>query len=577
MENIWNEISDHLPVWLRAEAEERVRQAAPHYLWYWGKGKSKRGYCTACRQTVEQQGAPLNALTRRESVVEAIEMERQANGLYGGALPEISHWDWRKEYPARYWTHKAFGCCPACGAVIQFRQLNLGRRYMNDTVYLCHYSKSAKDTETYVMTLWHACFFWSGWHPETMREPETDLRLREVCLMKHGAAGQRFVAERVWTAVPGEDGNARDFQVHYGWVKRKQCKSGFDPGEDKGEFAQSRCMWVRDEWSVESAFHGTRVAETAATLDGCAWFDGIDLYHAILRYPCIEYLCKLGYGHLARLIPEHSAGTLMNLRGKNAQAVLKLDGNTYGWLRGKKIPLDAQLLQLIHARDKLHLRLGNDLILALHRHRPAYDADFLCRVTEALPPGKREKAIRYALKNSIADYDYLDHLKILTSLNEDLNDDQLILPRDFAELHGRLAGRAAILKSKEKDLRIRNRAGKLAEYQFSALGLIIRPMLSAAEIIHEGAVLHHCVGTYVDRYAKGETILLCLREESAPRTPKYTVEFSKKGTLVQCRGYKNGWKGDEWENGILKKDAERIAAFWKLFAWYRQEWRRRAA
>ena len=579
MEEIWGTISGHLKKGLRAEAENRIWEAAPHYIFYWpGPRGGHRGLCTACWQMIEEkeQRGRLSALDREQGR-EALKKSYEDSGFYGGLTPELRAWGFEEERPAAF-RHKSHGTCPLCGALIQYRAEGMSRTYMYDTVMLSHYSRSAQDESLYVMTLWRCGIDWAGWHPEIQPRPDTDLELCEVCLMQAGKPGQRYVLETCWTAdFDSEDCRARNFREVRRWAKRKECKGGYDPGGAKPTtFAAGRAAWVRDEWSIEEAFRGTRVAETARLIDHSEYIDGIDLYHAILRYPCTEYLAKLGYQDLAAMIVAKKAGRLMNLRGKTAQAVLRIDGNTWGWLRGNKVPLDARLLEMLHTRDRLQLRLGNDSLLKLISWRGLgqIDADFLRRIAAFFPPGKREKAIRYVIKSGIAVYDYIDHLDILRQLDADPLDDALTMPRDFAAIHAREAGRLKAASDKEKSKRVQKRAEKLGEYQFAALGLVLRPMVSAEEIIREGAVLQHCVGGYVDRYANGKTIILCLREEEAPATPKYTVEFTTAGKLVQVRGYRNGYKGNEWEDGILKKDADRVAEFWRLFEMYRKEYKK---
>ena len=45
------------------------------------------------------------------------------------------------------------------------------------------------------------------------------------------------------------------------------------------------------------------------------------------------------------------------------------------------------------------------------------------------------------------------------------------------------------------------------------------------------------MGSYVNKVAKGETIILFIRKESEPDKPYYTMEW--KGKVIQCRGKNN--------------------------------------
>ena len=85
---------------------------------------------------------------------------------------------------------------------------------------------------------------------------------------------------------------------------------------------------------------------------------------------------------------------------------------------------------------------------------------------------------------------------------------------------------------------------------------MLRPLKDTAEVIREGTALHHCVGSYAQRYAEGQTVLCCLRRASAPDTPLYTVEFTPAGKRVQCRGD---------HNQTAREDEPVLEQFWAAF------------
>lgn len=83
---------------------------------------------------------------------------------------------------------------------------------------------------------------------------------------------------------------------------------------------------------------------------------------------------------------------------------------------------------------------------------------------------------------------------------------------------------------------------------------------SGEEVIAEGRILDHCVGSYVDRIAKGETIILFMRKRSDPQKPFYTLNISPDGTrLIQAHGYKNRWPATDPETlPFLDKWVEKL-------------------
>ena len=69
-------------------------------------------------------------------------------------------------------------------------------------------------------------------------------------------------------------------------------------------------------------------------------------------------------------------------------------------------------------------------------------------------------------------------------------------------------------------------------------GLFIMIPEKLDDLKREGETLHHCVGTYINRVAKGETMIFFVRKEEEPEKPYYTMEW-KNGKIIQCRGFRN--------------------------------------
>ena len=75
-------------------------------------------------------------------------------------------------------------------------------------------------------------------------------------------------------------------------------------------------------------------------------------------------------------------------------------------------------------------------------------------------------------------------------------------------------------------------------FSLQGKGLILVVPKSADDIKAEGAALHHCVGTYVERVAKGETSIFFIRKKEEPDKSYYTMEW-KNDKMWQCRGLHN--------------------------------------
>ena len=75
-------------------------------------------------------------------------------------------------------------------------------------------------------------------------------------------------------------------------------------------------------------------------------------------------------------------------------------------------------------------------------------------------------------------------------------------------------------------------------FSIKGKGLILIVPKSGDEIRAEGEVLHHCVGGYVSKVARGETNIFFIRKTDKPNEPYFTMEW-KNNTVVQCRGLRN--------------------------------------
>ncbi|MEK4113249.1 PcfJ domain-containing protein [Paenibacillus sp. FSL M7-1414] len=134
--------------------------------------------------------------------------------------------------------------------------------------------------------------------------------------------------------------------------------------------------------------------------------------------------------------------------------------------------------------------------------------------------------------------DWRDYRKECKELGMSLEEDRYLFPNDLRKIHTELSKRIKLKNNKPLDLKIRSRADILKKYMFQMDGFLMRPIASLEELYDEGTELNHCVGRYAEDYAKGQVILFCVREESKPETPFYTMELVG-SKVMQCRGFKN--------------------------------------
>ena len=155
--------------------------------------------------------------------------------------------------------------------------------------------------------------------------------------------------------------------------------------------------------------------------------------------------------------------------------------------------------------------------------------------------------------------DWVEYLGWCKELRYDTNNMFIYMPKNFKAVHDRTAEEYQALQDKKtaEEKRKREAAAKkameetkkaLAEilkqndgtdaFLIKGKGLILIVPKTGDEIREEGAALHHCVGSYVDRVAKGETSVFFIRKEDSPDKPYFTLEW-KNNDIAQCRGLHN--------------------------------------
>lgn len=136
---------------------------------------------------------------------------------------------------------------------------------------------------------------------------------------------------------------------------------------------------------------------------------------------------------------------------------------------------------------------------------------------------------------------YTDYLNMRAALGYDLSNTVYQQPRRLDAAH---ASMVAETNKEEADKRIAEVNVKFAnikksyrrlrkQYYYEDDDYIIRPARSAAEIVEEGRILHHCVGgdSYLKKHDNGETYILMLRFKEEPDIPYITIEIDGQRVL----------------------------------------------
>ena len=142
--------------------------------------------------------------------------------------------------------------------------------------------------------------------------------------------------------------------------------------------------------------------------------------------------------------------------------------------------------------------------------------------------------------------DYHDYLKMAEKLGYNMREPWILFPKNLEQRHEELIeeSREREIKAKEdldnkKDKKYEKYRKRDSYLEMETEQFLLRLPKRIHEIRQEGNAMHHCVATYIDRVAKGETTILFLRKKQNPETPFYTMEVNN-GAMIQCRAKYNG-------------------------------------
>lgn len=561
----WHEAELHAGRLLRTpgiygEVWKAAKKVMPHYIFTQGDERHRTGWCSACEQFVdcgkEAMSDQLPSWVNNDPYLADDDDEQPFIPFAGESKFEFDRW-----YGEGGTRHNCTGYCPSYGERVRFRSAARGIRSIYDKRFMIIYQKSEIDPQNTVVCAGYRLD--CSYRKTDAFQPEFPLEITplEVCVFRYGDGGERFIQEMKWHGIEGWKPT---------WSHRKDCAGGFAPG-----MFGNTIQVVLDQQSFWDAVTGTPFEKSTApgsdiwATSAGRLYDRIDIMNALAKYPCLEYLFKLDQDDIACAAINRTIGNRINRRGKTAREVLKLNADDWGQVKGNHIRLtpDALDVHRIARRRKMKMDMA---LISWCGHVRGW-AEYFRQICQMMAGADIPRMMKYCRKNGIALLEYKDHVSMMRFLGMGPQDREFLLPRNFAECHHELAVRMGDVKDTQKTVKIQSRIQKgiLDDYFFSAEGLTLRPAFTAAEIVAEGNYLKHCVAGYVDRYAEGGTVICFLRDDRNMNKPRYTVEFSTDGRLVQCRGYKN----DRTDESRAQKEAdeERLERFWRLHRMYRNE------
>lgn len=145
---------------------------------------------------------------------------------------------------------------------------------------------------------------------------------------------------------------------------------------------------------------------------------------------------------------------------------------------------------------------------------------------------------------------YLDYRHVLYLMPKELGKGLPIYPQDFSkinslhdkavEIFNREQERIKIAKNAENQTRYLENYYKLAKsFEFSDDTYSIVAVKDLQDLIREGRILKHCVGSYIDSVSNGKEYILFLRQNKDIETPFFTIDVTPDNKVRQIHGHSN--------------------------------------
>lgn len=282
---------------------------------------------------------------------------------------------------------------------------------------------------------------------------------------------------------------------------------------------------------------------------GFQTFNYLDQYQ---QYPLIEYLVKSRLYKFTKQVIYKTVYSSddINLSGKRLENILNI--NKSQLVIAQRIDAGKEELDVIRKANKANINLTDEQILFIAKNLR------IERVIEMTQYATIHKMIKYIMSQATKGMgindtfrDWGDYIRNCKVLEYDLRNDFVLFPRNLKEAHDiayKLVqdNKNELFNKAIKEMSIR--LGELYNWKYKNYMVIVPK--TAEEIMKEGQQLHHCVGNYIERVAKGETIVLFLRHKDNPEEPYYTIEVDPVSKVVeQCRGK---------HNKSMDKDIEKV-------------------
>lgn len=287
----------------------------------------------------------------------------------------------------------------------------------------------------------------------------------------------------------------------------------------------------------------------------------IQYFYYLAKYPQLEQGVKAGYGPIVRDIMQYSP-QVVNKRIKllfadatNEKNIVRLPSFIREFIKTDKQMDDKRMMVL----KRLYRAVPNMSREDFERYRAVFPRYLLAtkKVLYFLNEGDysfREvcKLVsgydRYGRKTELLRYQR-DYIRMCRQMEIPFEK----FPKDIVKLHNAVSANYRARRDAVRKSAFAKKCSEYSDVNMSSEEYLIRFPHSLNELIYEGSTMHHCVASYADRVIAGSSIIFFMRKADEPDEPYITMEFDRKGNLVQARKSRNASINNKAETDFIKQ------------------------
>lgn len=309
------------------------------------------------------------------------------------------------------------------------------------------------------------------------------------------------------------------------------------------------------------------------------WANPYQYLHRYTQHNCIEYLTKLGFSNMVNRLVHHVPYNIpVNLKGDNLSEILGVKKDKIPLLQELNVTEEEVGVVQEIEKEGLHMT-AEDLRWYLH-NLGTYSAKNLIQYISTKKEkklGTPSKIKKYLLSHQtdlhLTYQLWVDYIRFAQDLNYPLDKEFLAFPRNVQNAHDLTEKRWTEQQNerrKENRRRMEEESVDLLksqqeQYNYENDSYFIMAPEKLFDIVREGAMLRHCVGTYLEKVAEKRTVILFLRRKQEPEKPFFTIEVTG-GKVMQCYGLSNSKPNfrvqnflDEFTKNKVYKNTDRVS------------------